>query len=73
MILHRRLSEVDGVLRFGCSWMILKNTKKPEDLRKKRIKHHSRNQDEKGKISYEKIRCLIKRNKYKRKKQDIHV
>lgn len=39
MILHRRLSEVDGVLRFGRSWMILKNTKKPEDLRKKRIEH----------------------------------
>lgn len=70
MILHRRLSEVDGVLRFGRSWMILK---KPEDLRKKQIEHNSRNQDERGKISYEKIRCLIKRNKYKRKKQDIHV
>lgn len=28
---------IDGVQRFGRSWMIPKNAKKPDDLRKKRI------------------------------------
>lgn len=29
-------NRIDGVQRFGRSWMIPKSTKKPEDLRRKR-------------------------------------
>lgn len=28
---------IDGVLRFGRSWMIPKDAQKPDDLRKKRV------------------------------------
>lgn len=31
---------VDGVLRFGRSWMIPKSANKPADLRKKAVKNH---------------------------------
>ena len=30
---------IDGVQRFGRSWMIKKKKKKPDDLRKKRMVH----------------------------------
>lgn len=30
-------SRIDGIQRFGRSWMIPKNAVKPDDLRKKRI------------------------------------
>ncbi len=31
---------IDGVLRFGRSWMIPKSAKKPADLRKKAVKEN---------------------------------
>lgn len=31
---------IDGVLRFGRSWMIPKGAEKPQDLRRKEARHH---------------------------------
>ena len=36
---HCEEGRIDGVQRFGRSWMIPKNAKKPDDLRKKRMVH----------------------------------